>query len=133
MRRAAGTALAAAALALVAVAPIASAHTAKYDTTVTAKLKKGGKDANTFSGVVDSAKAKCVIDREVKVYMQIDNADDALIGSDRTDDAGAWEFLPAGEPAPGTYYALAAKTVLKKNKKHRHVCKRAASDTVSVK
>jgi len=125
--------LAGVAIAFAAIAPAADAHTVKYETTVTAKVKKGGKDANTFSGEVASTKAKCFMDREVKLFLVVDNAADALIGSDRTDDAGAWELVPPAEPAAGTYYALAAKSVLKKSKKHRHVCKRAASDELTVK
>ena len=121
------------AIAFAALAPTAGAHTVKYETTVTAKVKKGGKDANTFSGEVASTKAKCFMDREVRLFQVVDNADDTLIGSDRTDDAGGWELLPSTEPAAGTYYAQAAKSVLKKNKKHRHVCKRASSDEVTVK
>ena len=121
------------AIAFAALAPAAGAHTVKYETTVTAKVKKGGKGENTFSGEVASTKAKCFMNREVKLFMVVDNADDLLFRSDHTDDAGAWEILPSTAPAPGTYYALAAKSVLKKNKKHRHVCKRATSDQVTVK
>jgi hypothetical protein len=133
LKRTAGIALAIAVMAAAVIAPAAGAHTVKYDSTVTAKLKKGGKDANTFSGVVDSTKAKCVMNRTVDVYLRVDNADDSLIGSDATSDLGEWEIIPAGELAPGTYYATAPKTVLKKNKKHRHVCKRATSKDVTVK
>jgi len=126
------TTLAATALACAVIAPAAEAHTIKYETTVTAKVKKGGKDAGTISGAVDSTSPRCVIDREVKVFQHVDNADDLLLGSDRTDDAGVWE-LPTLSLTTGSYYALAAKSVLKKNKRHRHVCKRAASKDLSVK
>lgn len=116
-----------------ALAPVAGAHTAKYDTTITAKEKKAGKDASLFDGTVDSTKAKCIADREVKLFQVVDNADDTLLGTAATDDAGAWQLIPATPPAAGTYYALAAKKVLKKNAKHRHVCKRAASKELTVK
>lgn len=133
MKRTAGIALAVAAMAAAVLAPAAGAHTVKYDSTVTAKLKKGGKDSNTFSGVVDSTQAKCVMNRTVDLFLRVDNGADSLIGTDATSDLGEWEILPASELAAGTYYATAPKVVLKKNKKHRHVCKRATSKDVTVK
>ena len=121
------------ALAAGALAPVAGAHNGKYDTTITAKVKKAGKDATLFDGAVESTKAKCVADRKVKLFQVVDNADDTLIGTASTDAEGAWQLIPTPKPFDGAYYALAAKKVLKKSAKHRHICKRAASEELKVK
>jgi len=125
--------LLAAVIASALFATVAAAHTVKYDATVKAKVKKGGKEAGTFSGTVESTSARCSTNREVKVYLRNSNPPDTLIGADFTDTAGAWELIPASEIAPGTYYAVVSKSVLKKNKKHRHVCKPGQSADLSVK
>lgn len=125
--------LAAVALTSVAFAAVASAHTAKYDVVVKAKVKNGGKNEGTFSGTAESTSARCSAARTVKVFQRAANPPDTLIGSDQTDTAGAWEFTPISALAPGTYYAVAAKSVLRKNKKHRHVCRRGQSADLLVK
>lgn len=50
-----------------------------------------------------------------------------------TDSTGAWLIRPSGTVAPGTYVAEAAKKVLRKSKKYRHICARAISREVVVK
>lgn len=133
MKRATALILASAAMMSIGAAAIATGHTAKYDSTVTAKLNKGGKEGGSFSGTVESATLRCAADRDVNVQMRVDNAPDVLVGSDATDDTGAWELPVTADLAPGAYYAAAAKKTLKKNTKHRHVCKRALSAEVVVK
>lgn len=125
--------LAAVVLTSVAFAAVATAHTVRYDVAVKAKVKKGGKDEGTFSGSVESTRARCSVGRTVDVFLRAANPPDALVGSDQSDTAGAWELTATSALAPGTYYAVVAKSVLKKNRKHRHVCKRGQSADVTVK
>lgn len=127
------TLLAVAALLSLAVAGVAVAHTARSETTVTAKVKKGGKDEGTFSGTVGSMVGRCLGNRTVEVFRREANPPDTFIGTDLTDTAGAWELPPASELLPGTYYAVASKKVLKKNRKHRHICRRGQSADIAVK
>lgn len=114
----------------------AAGHNVKYDSTVTAKYKKEGKDPATdpaiFSGIVDSAKASCKTDRKVNLRLRAQDGSSSAVATDQTDSAGAWEIRQASFPA-GTYFAQAGKKVLRKNSNHRHICKKAVSADVTVK
>ena len=107
----------------------ASGHVVRYDGTVTAKFDK---KANTFDGTVDSAKARCETNRKVNLRLRATDGSSTVVGTDLTDSLGAWVIQPTSAPA-GTYFAQAAKKVLRKNNKHRHVCKRVVSKDVTVK
>ena len=125
-------------LALMGVALVAgaAAHTVKYDSTVTAKFKKEGKDPATdpatFSGTVDSAKARCKTDRKVNLRIRTGDGSSTQVATAQTDSAGRWEIKQASFAA-GTYFAQAGKKVLRKNSNHRHICKKAVSADVTVK
>ena len=132
MRRA-GVALAATILLSGVLAATAPAHTVKHEGTLTAKLKKGGKEAGSFYGALDSTSGRCEVDREVRVKLATEGGPDTTVGGGFTDPAGDWEVTAPADLTPGDYYAKAPKLVLKKNKKHRHVCRRAVSDPITVK
>lgn len=132
MTRTAAIALATAAFMIGGPLSLASAHTAKYDSTVTIKLTKAGKEGGTISGDVESATARCVAQRGVNVRMRAEGPD-PLVASAITDDAGAYELPITADLGAGDYYVVAAKKVLRKNSKHRHVCRRAVSENVTVK
>lgn len=108
----------------------AAGHTVRIDSTVTAKFKKND---NTFDGTVDSVKPRCETDRKVNLRMRATDGSSTPVATDLTDSLGAWVIQPTSAPAPGTYFAEAAKKVLRKNSKHRHVCKKAISGDVTVK
>jgi len=106
----------------------AAGHTARFDSTVTAKFDK---NTNAFDGAVASAKRGCVTNRAVTVRLRAPDGSTTAVGTDATDAAGAWVIASA--PAAGTYFAEAAKKVLRKNSKHRHICRVAVSKDVKVK
>lgn len=133
MRRIGTIVLATAALAGGTLVGTAQAHTLRYDSVLTAKFKKGGKDGSSFEGTLASSKAKCVAGRKVTVLRVVEPGEDASLASSLTDAAGDWSILAGADVPPGTYYARTPKVVLKKNSKHRHVCKRAVSEPITVK
>ena len=128
--------LAAAALMSVVLVAGAAGHTAKYESSVTAKFKKAGNDPYaepaTFDGTVDSLKPRCEKNRTVKLRLRAADGSSTVVATDLTDSAGAW-VIQQSDPVPGTYFAEAAKKVLRKNAKHRHVCRKAFSKDVKVK
>ena len=107
----------------------ASGHVVRYDSTVTAKFDK---KASTFDGTVDSAKGRCETNRKVNLRLRATDGSSTVVGTDLTDSLGAWVIQPTSAPAAGTYFAQAPKKVLRKNSKHRHVCKRVVSKDVKV-
>lgn len=133
MKQLGAVSLATLALMSVAFVSVADGHTSAYDSTVTAKLKKNGKDADSFYGNVDSTTLRCEMDRIVNLRLRAASGPSTLVGTDVTDSVGDWEVLLTEDAAPGTYYAVAAKKVLRKNKKHRHVCTRVLSRDLTVK
>ena len=114
----------------------ATAHKAKFDTAVSAKYNKPDKKdpyaVANFDGALSSSKARCEKNRTVTLYKREANGTSTVVGSDVTDLTGAWAVQPSSV-APGTYYAQTAKKVLRKNRKHRHVCKAGVSRDISVK
>lgn len=108
----------------------AAGHTVRYDSVVTAKFDK---QAKIFDGTVDSAKRGCARKRSVNVRLRAADGSSTVIGTDLTDSLGAWVVAPTSDPAPGIYFAEATKKVTRKNEKHRHVCKPAASKDLTVK
>ena len=107
----------------------AAGHTARFDSTVTAKFHK---QTDVFDGVVASDKRRCAKNRTVTVWLRATDGSTTELGTEKTDDAGVWVIQPASAPAAGTYFAEAAKKVLRKNSKHRHICRVAASKDVKV-
>jgi hypothetical protein len=114
----------------------ATAHKAKFDTSVTIKYDKPAKNdpyaKAAFDGSLSSAKARCEKNRTVNVLRREADGTETLIGSDVTDLTGAWAIQP-GSVTPGTYFAQTAKKVLRKNRKHRHICKAGVSRDLKVK
>ena len=137
MRRVGILTLAIAALMSVGLVAGAAAHTAKFETTVTAKFnkaKKGGTKPTpaNFDGTVTSTKPRCATNRNVELRLRATDGSSSVVGTALTDATGAWVITPASV-APGTYFAKVPKTVLRKNQKHRHICKKAVSKDVTVK
>ena len=129
--------LATAALMSVVFVAAAAGHTARYDTTVTAKFNKADKKNPTaqpanFDGTVTSLKPRCEKNRKVNLRLRAADGSSTVVGTDLTDSAGAWKIQPTSV-APGTYFAQAPKKVLRKSTKHRHICKKAVSKDVTVK
>ena len=108
----------------------AAGHTARFDSTVTAKFDK---QTNAFDGAVASAKRGCAKNRAVTVRLRATDGSTTAVGTDTTDPAGAWVIQPTSAPAAGDYFAEASKKVLRKNSKHRHICRVAVSKDVKVK
>jgi hypothetical protein len=136
MRRAGAAIAAVVAIMSVVLVAGATAHKVKYDTAVTIKYDKPNKNdpyaKAAFDGRLSSDKARCEKNRTVDVYRREVNGSETLIGSDATDVTGAWGIQP-GSVAPGTYFAYTAKKVLRKKKKHRHICKAGTSKDLKVK
>ena len=130
MKRARTAILATLALMSVVLVDRAAGHTARYDSTVTAKFDK---NTDAFDGAVASTKRRCVKNREVTVRLRATDGSTTAVGTEATDAAGDWVIQPASAPAAGTYFAEAAKKVLRKNSKHRHICRVAVSKDVKVK
>ena len=132
MKRFLGTAAATVALATTSLAVVAVAHTASYDSTISAHFQRGhGAAADVFSGQVISAKAPCQ-HRRVRLLQRQQGGSNLLMGTDRTDKVGSWEIdlTPA---ATGTYFAKAPKRVLRTTAAHVHICNPAVSQDVKVK
>lgn len=129
-------AMIATALTATLVPAVANAHRVSYDSTVTAKYTKPDKKdpyaTATFGGAVASSKARCQKNRTVTVNLQGSDGTTRTVGTDQTDATGAWVFQTS-DAASGTYFAEVSKKVIRKNKKHRHVCRGAISRTVNVK
>ena len=128
--------MAAVALASVAFVSGAAGHKFKADTTVSAKYNKPKKNdpyaKGGFEGKVSSEKPRCEKRRTVTL-VQRTTTGSANVGDALTDATGAWQITPSATVAPGTYYVKVAKRVIRKNTKHRHICKRAVSKDVTVK
>jgi hypothetical protein len=129
--------LATAALTSVVFVAGAAGHTARYDSTVTAKFKKAGHDPYaqpaTFDGTVDSVKPRCEKNRTVNLRLRAADGSSTVVATDLTDSVGAWLIQPTTAPVAGTYFAEATRKVLRKNAKHRHICRAAVSKDVKVK
>jgi hypothetical protein len=135
MRRATIVLLALAVMGLT-VAGIAGAHKHRYPTTVTIKLKggkgKSGKTADTFNGNVNSPLPRCERGRTVLV-----SRDGAFVGQTVSDSTGSWK-LGLGQVAPsGNYTATALRKVYRRHRpghrRHKHVCLKGVSKTLTVK
>jgi hypothetical protein len=111
---------------------VASAHKKKIKSTVTISWSDNDgiyQESDVFDGDVGSKKKKCRADRKVKVFRA---QGDQQIGTDETNNQGHYVVRVGGEATPGDYFAKAKKKVIKKNKKHKHVCKKATSPTLAV-
>jgi len=109
-------------------AGVATAHTKRFTTTVTIEAA-GSPSGDSFSGDVDSRKNACLKNRKVTIIRE---QGDQEVGSDRTNGDGHYVVDIDGFVQPGDYYAKVKKKVLKRNNEHKHICKKATSDTASV-
>ena len=136
MRRVVILIVATLALASVVLAGQATAHKAKFDTSVSVKYNKPDKKdpyaVANFEGALSSAKARCEKNRTVTLYKRESNGTTTAVGSDATDLTGAWAVQPSSV-TPGKYFAQTNKKVLRKNRKHRHICKAGVSRDLNVK
>lgn len=111
-------------------------HTFRADTTVSVKYDKpkpNDPNANgSFGGNVSSEKPRCEKKRTVTLVQRTATGP-TNAGTTVTDASGAWKIAPSASVPPGSYYAKVAKRVIRKNTKHRHICKRAVSKDVTVK
>jgi hypothetical protein len=98
-RRALPIVLAVVAIGLLPVLPAAAAHT--YKTTVVVSLK-----FPAFHGKLKSPRASCVANRTVKLYRER-SGPDKLLGSDKSEDGGAWSIPIGKNLTSGAYYAKA--------------------------
>lgn len=123
---------AALAVAAVGFAGIASAHTVKFDSAISAKYEKPTKTKPAaFAGEVSSPKARCMKNRDVNVRMRLTDGTTPVVAKGSTDAAGEWR-IEFADLAKGTYFAQVKKKALRKNSDHKHVCKRAFSKDVKV-
>ena len=111
---------------------IASAHTVRFNSNLTARFTEvpgppdisgtGGWDY--FSGRVTSPKAPCKPMRIVRIddYEPETNPSPPIV----TNSDGYWR-LDVEDPANRTYYAKAKRKVLKNTAAHTHICKPARS------
>jgi hypothetical protein len=112
-------------------AGVASAHKKKIKAAVTIQWTANDDPyaiGDIFSGDV-ATKEKCREDRTVKVFRA---QGVQPIGTDETNDRGHYRVQVTGPASPGDYFAKVKKKVLRKNKRHRHVCKKAISPTITV-
>ena len=133
MRRVTAVILATVVLMCAAFVAVAIAHTVKYDSTVTIQLKKNGNAPDSFAGKVISTHQRCEMNRTVKVFQRSGGATNLRLGTDQTDTSGNWELQLPGAAAPGTYYAVATREVLRKTANHLHVCRKAVSNDLTIK
>jgi hypothetical protein len=112
-------------------AGIATAHKKKIKSTVSIAWHDNDpyyEEGDRFEGDVGSKKKKCRKNRKVTVK----RVGGGKVGSDQTNNQGHYVVKLNGDAAPGDYFAKAKKKVIKKNKNHKHVCKKAKSNTISV-
>ena len=104
-------------LALCSFAGTALAHKQSSATTTTVLVTPDAPNSHrgTYSGKVSSPNPKCVANRKVFA-----GSDDGTIATATTDAAGNWTTPNVPLAAGGIGVA---KKTLKKNKKHKHVCK----------
>ena len=116
----------------VGFAAVAAAHTVRFDSAISAKYERPTKTKTAaFAGEVSSPKARCMKNRTVNVRLRQTDGSSVVVGSGSTDAAGEWR-IEFADLAKGTYFAQVKKKALRKNKKHKHICKRAFSKDVKV-
>ena len=119
-----GIAVAAAicAVGLLAALP-AGAHKVGFATELQLKIDVLSDTQATYSGKIESPKARCEQGRLVNVFHA-----GVLIATATTDFAGNWSAVGSKPPKGDDVTAMAPRKILKKNGKHRHKC---AADTAT--
>lgn len=108
----------------------ATAHKKQFSSSAT--LAIADKDA---AGTVGSAKKKCRKKRTVKVFRQAAAGPPfpaELVATTKSNRVGRWAARLSGKTKGETFFAKARKKVLRKNRRHKHVCRGATSGTVTV-
>jgi hypothetical protein len=88
--------------------------------------------SDRFAGQVSSKKAFCERGRSITLYRVVGDSSvpDEKVDTTKTDRSGVWS-KGVGNAQAGTYYAKAAKKVVK-SRRHKHVCKVAKSAMLPV-
>jgi hypothetical protein len=95
----------------------ASGHKVRFESSLQLKIDTLNDTQATFSGKIESPKARCEIGRLVNVFHA-----GVLIATATTDQAGSWTVVGSKPPKGNEVTAVAPKKVLKRNSKHRHKC-----------
>ena len=111
----------------VSLGAVATAHTVRFDPTITFQVNKNGQKFDTFEGKVLSD--RCVARRRVLIFRVVEGGDDKAVREGYFTNAhGRYSISANGDVKPGTYYALVTRKVRRKGDGHRHVCKGATSN-----
>jgi hypothetical protein len=113
-------------------AGVASAHTVRFDSDVSIGHGVNPiESTDLFHGEVTSPRTGCAAQRRVTVFQKLDGADQAM-GSDRSNQSGAWEVSRHTSEVPdGNYYArVKARDIGPAG--HNHICGGARSETIFV-
>lgn len=99
---------------------VAQAHNKKWKSEVFADYNY----PDLVFGVVMSDRGACMNDRRVKlIHVDGETGDTTLAGRTRTLNNGYYSIEPSIVPVLGDEWIVrAARTALKKNKQHRHLC-----------
>jgi hypothetical protein len=100
-----------------AIALPAAGHKVVFPTNLQLKIDELSAAQDTFSGRIDSPRARCEVGRVVNVTHA-----GTTIATATTDFAGNWTVVGPHPPKGDDVTAFAPKRVLKKNSKHRHRC-----------
>jgi hypothetical protein len=100
-----------------AVALPAAGHKVVFATNLQLKIEELSATQDTFSGKVESTRARCEVGRVVTVTHA-----GVTIATATTDLAGNWTVVGPRPPKGDDVTAFTPKKILKKNRKHRHRC-----------
>ena len=119
------------AIALAGLASMAVAHKTAIDSQHTIDFTPDVA-SDRFTGQVSSAKDFCERARSITLYRVVGDSSvpDEEVTTATTDSNGVWS-KGVGNAQEGSYYALAAKKVVKSSR-HKHVCRVAQTATLSV-
>ena len=107
----------------------AQGHEATWESVVGIN-HRAGPERDVFRGRVASTRFRCVQNRRVTVK-KVQPGADAVIGSDRTDDEGAYSVGLDGRAERGRYYAVARRRA-RITPGHSHICLTARSQNIKV-
>jgi hypothetical protein len=100
-----------------AIALPAAAHKVVFATNLQLKIDELNTTQDTFSGKIESTRARCEVGRVVTVTHA-----GVTIATATTDLAGNWTVVGQKPPKGDDVTAFTPKKILKKNRKHRHRC-----------
>ena len=100
-----------------AIALPAAAHKVVFATNLQLKIDELNTTQDTFSGKIESIRARCEVGRVVTVTHA-----GVTIATATTDLAGNWTVVGPKPPKRDDVTAFTPKKILKKSRKHRHRC-----------